>query len=152
MDVIGFLCVSQGSRRACAYSGAGFSSKKWDPAWGVYYRRAALCCTFFSGQEDSMQRIFIKKYFLRTAGSVCPVKGLTTGSRNWHLGSKRFADDEEVKRRNESGWDNSQTSVLRRFSHDHSYVMNFIRTWTYEALYASFFLLVFLVHETLVTY
>jgi hypothetical protein len=53
IDVIGFLCASigsrivqlhvrLGSRRACAYSEAGFSSQNGDRAWGVYYRRAAL--------------------------------------------------------------------------------------------------------------
>jgi hypothetical protein len=44
----------------------------------------------FCGQEDSVQRIFIKKYFLFTVGSVCRVKRFITGSGN-------FADDEEVK-------------------------------------------------------
>jgi hypothetical protein len=37
-----------------------------------------------------MQRIFIKKYFLFTAGSVCRVK-------RFSLGGKRFADDEEFE-------------------------------------------------------
>jgi hypothetical protein len=37
-----------------------------------------------------MQRIFIKRYFLFTVGSVCRVKP-------FHLGDKRFADDEEVE-------------------------------------------------------
>jgi hypothetical protein len=34
------------------------------------------------GHKDSMQRIFVKKYFLFTVGSVCRVKRFTTGSRN----------------------------------------------------------------------
>jgi hypothetical protein len=33
-------------------------------------------------QRDSMQRIFIKKCFLFTVGSVCHVKQFTTASRN----------------------------------------------------------------------
>jgi hypothetical protein len=37
---------------------------------------------FFFGQKDSMQRIFIKKCFLFTVGSVCHVK--------------RFATDREI--------------------------------------------------------
>jgi hypothetical protein len=37
-----------------------------------------------------MQRIFIKKFFLLTVGSVCLVK-------QFHLGDKCFADDEEVE-------------------------------------------------------
>jgi hypothetical protein len=41
----------------------------------------------FYGQKDLIQRIFIKKYFLFTVGSVCRVKRSTTGSGR----------DEEVK-------------------------------------------------------
>jgi hypothetical protein len=37
-----------------------------------------------------MQRIFIKKCFLLTVGSVCRVK-------RFYLGGKYFADDEEVE-------------------------------------------------------
>jgi hypothetical protein len=33
----------------------------------------------FYGQKDSMQRIFIKKYYLFTVGSVCRVKLFTAG-------------------------------------------------------------------------
>jgi hypothetical protein len=44
-----------------------------------------------------VQRISIKRCFLFTVGSVCLVKRFTTGSRNCHLGGKRFADDEEVE-------------------------------------------------------
>jgi hypothetical protein len=36
----------------------------------------------FLGQKDSRQKIFIKKFFLFTVGSVCCVKPFTTGSRN----------------------------------------------------------------------
>jgi hypothetical protein len=60
MDVIGFLCVSLrsstvqlhgslGSRRALAYSEAGFSSQKGDRAWDVYKRTVAFCCAFLVG-------------------------------------------------------------------------------------------------------
>jgi hypothetical protein len=45
---------------------------------------------FFGGQEDSMRKIFMKKCFLFTVGSVCRVKRLITG---W----QRFADDEKVE-------------------------------------------------------
>jgi hypothetical protein len=34
------------------------------------------------GQKDPLQRIFIKKCFLFTVGSVCPVKPFINGSRN----------------------------------------------------------------------
>jgi hypothetical protein len=37
---------------------------------------------FFCRQKDSMQRIFIKKYFLFTVGRVSHVKQFTYGSRN----------------------------------------------------------------------
>jgi hypothetical protein len=30
-------------------------------------------------------------------GNVCRVKRFTNESRNWHLGGKRFVDDEEVE-------------------------------------------------------
>jgi hypothetical protein len=43
---------------------------------------------FFCGQKDSMQKIFIKKYFLFTVGSVYRVKQFT------QLGGKSFDDDE----------------------------------------------------------
>jgi hypothetical protein len=36
----------------------------------------------FCGQNDSTQRIFTKKFFLFTVGSVCRVKRFTTGLRN----------------------------------------------------------------------
>jgi hypothetical protein len=39
-------------------------------------------CGFFGRQKDSMQRIFIKKCFLFTGGSVCRLKRFTTGWRN----------------------------------------------------------------------
>jgi hypothetical protein len=37
---------------------------------------------FFCGQKNSMQRMFIKKYFLFIVAIVCRVKQLKTGSRN----------------------------------------------------------------------
>jgi hypothetical protein len=36
----------------------------------------------FCGQKGSMQRIFIKKYFLFMVGSACRAKQFTSGSRN----------------------------------------------------------------------
>jgi hypothetical protein len=41
-------------------------------------------------QKDSMQRIFIKKCFLFTVGSVCCVK-------RFSLAGKRFAGEEQVE-------------------------------------------------------
>jgi hypothetical protein len=84
-DVIGFLCVSQGSstnqlhdnlgsRRACACSEAGFSSQNGDPyLWNDLPKSSVLLCVFW-GQKDSMQRIFIKIRFLFMVGSVYRVK------------------------------------------------------------------------------
>jgi hypothetical protein len=54
---------------------------KMRPFLRVYYRRAVFWCVF-CGQMDSMQRIFIKKCFPFTVGSVCHVKQFTTGLRN----------------------------------------------------------------------
>jgi hypothetical protein len=56
----------------------------------VLLKICVLLCVFFCGQEDSMQRIFIKKCFLFTVGSVCSVKQFSHGGK--HLG-----DDEEVE-------------------------------------------------------
>jgi hypothetical protein len=58
MDVIGFLCVSLGSRTvqlhdslgsrlACPCAEADFSSQNGDRALGLYYRRAVFCLCFF---------------------------------------------------------------------------------------------------------
>jgi hypothetical protein len=89
INVIGFIYVSLGSstgqfhdnlgsRRACAFSDAGFSGQNGDPSCRVSYRRATLCCAF-CGRKDSVQRIFIKKCLLFTVGSVCHVKRFITG-------------------------------------------------------------------------
>jgi hypothetical protein len=36
----------------------------------------------FCGEKDSVNRMFINKYFLYTVGSVCRAKRFATGSRN----------------------------------------------------------------------
>jgi hypothetical protein len=88
MDVIGFPCVSLGSstvhlhdslgrRHACTCSEADLSSHNGDHAWGVCYQRAVFCFAFFSGQKDSVRRIFTKKCFLCMVGSVSHVKWFT---------------------------------------------------------------------------
>jgi hypothetical protein len=77
-----FSQKSLGSRYACACSEAGFSCQNDHCAPGVCYRTAKFCCAFFRVQKDSKQRIFIKKYFLFTVGSVCRVKRFITVSRN----------------------------------------------------------------------
>jgi hypothetical protein len=46
------------------------------------YPTEEQCCVFLAGKRPQMQRMFIKKCFLFTAGSVCRVKGFTTESRN----------------------------------------------------------------------
>jgi hypothetical protein len=45
-------------------------------------KSSVLMCLSFCGQKDSMQRIFINKYFLFMVESVCCAKRFTTGSRN----------------------------------------------------------------------
>jgi hypothetical protein len=52
-------------------------------------KSSVLLCAF-CGQKDSVQGIFIKKYFLFTAGSVCRLKWFTTGLRN---SLSKVADD-----------------------------------------------------------
>jgi hypothetical protein len=49
-------------------------------------KSSVLLC-FFCGQKDSMQRIFVQKYFLFAVGSVV----------RFTAGGKRFADDGEVE-------------------------------------------------------
>jgi hypothetical protein len=93
MDVIDFLCASLdsstiqlyeslGSRHACSCLEAGFSSQNYDRASGCTTEEQSSI-TSFCGQKNSVQRIFLKKYFLFTVGSVYCVKGFTTGSRNY---------------------------------------------------------------------
>jgi hypothetical protein len=101
MNVTGFLRLllgsrkvhlqdSLGSKRACEYSGAGFSSQNGNHAWGVYYRRPAFCCAFLC-PKDSMRKIFIKKFFLFMVGSVCRVERFTTGPRKSQMMSDQVA-------------------------------------------------------------
>jgi hypothetical protein len=107
MDVIGFLCVSLGSstvqlhdslgsRRAWTCSDSGFSSQNGDRTWGVVYiTQDQRSVVLFCGQKDTMQRIFIKEYFLFTMGSLCRVKRFTAGwqtfrwwRRGWNGGAE----------------------------------------------------------------
>jgi hypothetical protein len=105
MDVIGFLCVSLGSitvqlhdslrsRCACACTEADFGSQNGDRAWRCTNEELRYVVRFFCGQKDSMQRIFIKKCFLFTVGSVFHVKRFTTGWqtfrrwRGWNGGAE----------------------------------------------------------------
>jgi hypothetical protein len=119
VDVIGFLCAplvsstvqliySVGSRRACGSSDAGFSSENGERTWGVYYRRATSSCAFlffFCGQKNSVQRIFIKKYFLYKMGSIHRVSSSQLGReiRRWCPTRSPWC---------RSGWDNSQNTLL----------------------------------------
>jgi hypothetical protein len=120
MEVIHFLCASLSSstaqlhdglrrRRPCAYSEAGLSSQNWDRAWGVYYGRAAFCAVFLWA-KNSMQTVFIKKYFLFTVGSVWSIKRFTTGLRN---SLKDVRNSQVMKRSCGSGWDNKSLLSCR---------------------------------------
>jgi hypothetical protein len=91
MDVISFLCVSLGSstvqlhdsidsRRAC-YVQRLVSVVKIATVLEEYTFEEQRSVVRFLWAKDSMQRIFIKKYFLFKWGSVCRVKGFTTGSQ-----------------------------------------------------------------------
>jgi hypothetical protein len=65
----------------------------------------------FCGQKDSMRRIFIKKYFLLRAESVCRVNMFTTGSRNYlnDVQKSQMPDQAESELRN---WLRQQSKLL----------------------------------------
>jgi hypothetical protein len=67
----------------------------------------------FCGQKDSVQRIFIRKCFLFTVGSVYRVKRFTTGLRN---SLKDVRKSQMMKWRCGIGCDNSQKTPMLRFS------------------------------------
>jgi hypothetical protein len=100
MDVIGFVCVSLGSstvqlhdslgsRRGFTCSEADLSSQNGNSA-DVCTTEEQRSVVRFCGQKYSIQRIFIKKCFILTAGSVCRVRRFTTGCQT-------LADDGEVE-------------------------------------------------------
>jgi hypothetical protein len=123
MDAVVFLCVSLDTcssivqlpdslnkRHACSCSEAGFSSQNGDRAGGVYHRGATFSCAYLLWAKNSIQRIFINKYFMFTMGSVYRVKRFTTGSRNVaniSLMTKR------LQRRRLSRWKKSQKRFRR---------------------------------------
>jgi hypothetical protein len=93
MEVTSFLLVSVGSstvqlhdslgsRRACACSEAGFSSENSDRAWGVFRRRAALCCAVFLWEKGLNAQDIHKEMFPVYCGKCLSRKAFTTGSRN----------------------------------------------------------------------
>jgi hypothetical protein len=103
-DAIGFLCVSLGSstvqlhdslgsRRACACSGAGFSSQNGDSAWSVYYRRTAFCCAFLWAKGLNANDIH-KVIFHVYCGKCLSCKAVHNWVEKRH---KRFANDEVVE-------------------------------------------------------
>jgi hypothetical protein len=79
--------MSLGSSRACLE--AGFSSQNGDRDWGVYYGKVPFCCAFLWAKGLNAKDIH-KKCFLFLLGSVCRIK-------QFHVGGKRFVDDEEVE-------------------------------------------------------
>jgi hypothetical protein len=92
MDVMCFVCVSLGSstvqvhdslgsRRACACSEASFCSQMATVLEQCTTEERSSVVRFLLA-EGLNARIFIKKCFLFTVGSVCRVKRYTTGSRN----------------------------------------------------------------------
>jgi hypothetical protein len=66
MNLIWFICVSLGSStvqlhdslgsRRASCSEAGFSSQNGNPAWGIYYRRTAFCCTFLEAKGLNIRK------------------------------------------------------------------------------------------------
>jgi hypothetical protein len=92
MDVIGFLCVSQGSRRACACSEPGFDSQNGDRAWGFYYRRAAFCCAFFVGKGLNVKDIH-KEMFAIYVEKCLSRKVVHNWVEKFSQGRSKVADD-----------------------------------------------------------
>jgi hypothetical protein len=98
MDVRGFLCVSLGSRRACEYSEAGFSSQNGDPAWGLYYRRAAFSCAFLWANGFNAEDTH-KEPFSVYGGKYLSRKAI----HNWVANVSLMTNN--LKRRWGSGWE-----------------------------------------------
>jgi hypothetical protein len=112
MDVIVFLCVSLGSSTATFMTVYVVEAHTHVQRLVSVVKMATVFegCTieeqrsvvrFFCGQKDSMQKMFINKCVL-----------FTVGSKAVQPSCKPFADDERMKRRCRSGWDNSQNWLL----------------------------------------
>jgi hypothetical protein len=93
MDVIGFLYVSLGSstvqlhdilgsRYTCPCSEVGFSSQNGDRASECTTKEQRSVVPLFMGKRLTA-KLFIKKCFKFTVGSVCRVKRSTTGWQNF---------------------------------------------------------------------
>jgi hypothetical protein len=68
-------------QRVCACSEAGLGVAI-ATVFEVYITEDQRSFNRFCGTKDSIQRIFMKKCFLFTVGSVCRVKWFTSGSKN----------------------------------------------------------------------
>jgi hypothetical protein len=79
----------------------------------VYTTEEGRSVVRFCGQKDPMQKMFIKKCFLITIGSICRIKRFTAGSKNVANGSLMT---KRLKRRCGSGWDNSEKTCMLRVS------------------------------------
>jgi hypothetical protein len=100
---------SLGSRGACVYSEAGFSSQNSDCAWGVYYRRVAFSCAFLWVKELNAKDIH-KEMFSVYDGKFLSFKAVHNWVASVSLMRKRLT------RRCGSSWDNSQKTPLLRVS------------------------------------
>jgi hypothetical protein len=106
MDVIVFLCLSLGSttvkphdslgsRSACACSEASFGSQNGDRAWWLYYRIAALCCTFFlRGAKGLSAKDNHKEMFPVQNGKCWSHKAFSNWVEKFSQGRSKVADDE----------------------------------------------------------
>jgi hypothetical protein len=112
MDVIGFICVSLGSstaqlhdspssRRAQAYSEAGFSSQNGERAWGVYYHQQRSDVRFLWARGLNAKDIH-KEMFPVYGGKCLSRKAV----REWVEKRGKCLLMKRMKRRRESGWDN----------------------------------------------
>jgi hypothetical protein len=92
MDVIGFLCVSLGSSTIQLHDSLGNRGHAHVQRLVLVVKMATVldeCSTedhryvVRCGQKDSMLRIFIKRCFLFTVGSVCRVKQTAATCSRW---------------------------------------------------------------------
>jgi hypothetical protein len=105
MDVIGFMCVTLGNSIVQLHAHARVQRlvsvvKMATVLDDVLLKSSVLLCVS-CGQKGSMQRLFIKKNFLFTAGIACRVKRFTTvwqTFRWWRRGWNGGAEVATVKR------------------------------------------------------
>jgi hypothetical protein len=103
MDVIrsstAQLHDSLGTRRACACSGAGLSSRNGDSAWGVCYGRAAFCCAFFLWEKGLNAKYIHREMFPVYGWKCLSRKAVHNWVEKFSQGRSKLAGDETEVRK-----------------------------------------------------